>query len=168
MLFWLLKRSILGSFLVLIVAVSLSYYNEHQQKLNSEKLEAWAEANRIKLTKENSVVSEFKATFDQNEWDLLVSKLEKSRYFETLDQKYAQYNEFGFNPDNSKDFVEYWKKGYDWKKRIDEHLNQFPQYRLVHDGVTIHFVHVTTNPQSMHKRESFSLYPFIIRKTHFH
>ncbi len=43
--------------------------------------------------------------------------------------------------------VEYWKKDYQWR-RFEAHLNSFPQYRTLIDGVGIHFLHVRSKHES--------------------
>jgi pimeloyl-ACP methyl ester carboxylesterase len=49
--------------------------------------------------------------------------------------------ELGTDLDYMKSFVAHWRHRYDWRA-AEAVLNQLPQYRIVLDGLPIHFVHV--------------------------
>jgi hypothetical protein len=40
-----------------------------------------------------------------------------------------------------KNVAEYWRDGFDWR-RVEAHLNSYPQFTATIDGQRIHFVHV--------------------------
>jgi pimeloyl-ACP methyl ester carboxylesterase len=47
----------------------------------------------------------------------------------------------GSNFGYMKSLVDYWQRGYDWRRQ-EAALNRLPQYRVVVDGFHVHFVHV--------------------------
>jgi pimeloyl-ACP methyl ester carboxylesterase len=49
--------------------------------------------------------------------------------------------DYGSNLGYMKSLVEYWRRGYDWRKQ-EGALNRLPHYRVSIDGFHIHFVHV--------------------------
>lgn len=40
-----------------------------------------------------------------------------------------------------KEVCDYWANGYDWR-RVEQHINSFPQFRTRLDGLDVHFLHV--------------------------
>ena len=42
---------------------------------------------------------------------------------------------------NVKDLIDYWRKGYDWR-RFERELNSLPQFRTTIDGLAFYFIHV--------------------------
>ena len=103
------------------------------------KVEEWVEINKLSL--EDIELDEFKIDYNQTEWNNLVSKLETTRYFGSIDEKYAPLWEFGFNAEITKDLVDYWKKDFNWSKQVD-YLNTKQQYLITINGVKIHYVRV--------------------------
>jgi pimeloyl-ACP methyl ester carboxylesterase len=47
----------------------------------------------------------------------------------------------GVPPQKMRALIEYWANQYDWRK-IESHLNTFPQFRTEIDGLNFHFLHV--------------------------
>lgn len=146
MLVGLIKNTLLLSVLVLLLAVVLVFYGNFKEQRDRAKMLEWSEENKIVLTKENANLNLFKVEFDQTEWNLLLLKLNNTRYFTRLDDKYAKRHDFGFDPEYAETLVNYWKSSYDWKAKVD-YLNKYPQFKLVvNDGVTIHFLrHLSFN-----------------------
>ncbi|MFJ6852980.1 epoxide hydrolase family protein [Streptomyces sp. NPDC091271] len=55
----------------------------------------------------------------------------------------------GVRVDNARSLVEYWERGYDWR-RFESDLNRLPQFLTEIDGLDIHFIHVRSkNPDAM-------------------
>ncbi|MGP2437874.1 epoxide hydrolase family protein [Streptomyces sp. JW3] len=55
----------------------------------------------------------------------------------------------GVRVENARSLVEYWERGYDWR-RFEFELNRFPQFLTEIDGLDIHFIHVRSrNPGAM-------------------
>ncbi|MBP0456861.1 epoxide hydrolase family protein [Streptomyces montanisoli] len=55
----------------------------------------------------------------------------------------------GVRVENARALVEYWERGYDWR-RFEAELNRFPQFLTEIDGLDIHFIHVRSeNPDAM-------------------
>ncbi|MGP3750136.1 epoxide hydrolase family protein [Streptomyces sp. IBSNAI001] len=55
----------------------------------------------------------------------------------------------GARVDNVRSLVEYWERGYDWR-RFESDLNRLPQFLTEIDGLDIHFIHVRSkNPDAM-------------------
>ncbi|EWY37675.1 hypothetical protein N825_16620 [Skermanella stibiiresistens SB22] len=48
---------------------------------------------------------------------------------------------FGTDVAWMRDFVDYWRDGFDWRAQ-EARLNAFPQYKVALDGVDLHFLHV--------------------------
>ncbi|SDG20816.1 Pimeloyl-ACP methyl ester carboxylesterase [Chitinophaga filiformis] len=49
----------------------------------------------------------------------------------------------------AKALVDYWMNNYDWRK-FEAHLNRFPQFRTLIDGVGIHFIHARSpHPEAL-------------------
>lgn len=148
MLFNLLKNTAVWSVLALALAVIIVFYGDFREAKERKEVEHWAETNKIVLTSTNASLKEFKVEFDQDEWNLLLLKLNHTKYFEPLDEKYVKRYEFGFESDYARTLVDYWRTQFDWQKQI-ESLNRYPQSKLVVDnGINIHFIHYVTNPQT--------------------
>jgi pimeloyl-ACP methyl ester carboxylesterase len=57
-------------------------------------------------------------------------------------QDFANTNwAYGTNGDYLHELVDYWRKGYDWR-RHEREINAVPQFQTVIDGIPIHFQHV--------------------------
>lgn len=143
--FWRLALNtfVLGGTVVGMVVLYLKQYEKKAQE-DSNKLEEWAEQNKIVIDKQKVEPKPFKVEYDQAEWDTLMKKLELTRYFEPMDEKIVPKYEYGFDPEYSKVLVEYWKTKFDWKAQVDK-LNRFPQFKITIDDVTIHYVKYKTN-----------------------
>ena len=146
----LLKRTFRLSILVLALSVLFVVYDNYKTKEDLENLEKWAEENKIVIDKTKVQPTPFKIEYNENEWNLLKKKLELTKYFEPLDEKYVKKFEFGFDPEYAKVLVDYWKTNFNWSKQVD-HLNRFPQYRIKINDITIHYVHVITNKDKLSK-----------------
>lgn len=48
---------------------------------------------------------------------------------------------YGTDPDYLRELVNYWRDDFDWR-REEATLNAFPQYRVVLDGIALHYLHV--------------------------
>ena len=145
MLFGIIKNTIGISILILVLAIVLVFYGNFKEERDRAKMLAWSEENKIVLTKENAHLNEFHIEFDQAEWNLLLLKLNNTRYFTRLDDKYAKRHEHGFDPEYAETLVNYWRTNYDWKKQVD-YLNKYPQFKLVvNKEVTIHYLRYITN-----------------------
>ena len=48
-----------------------------------------------------------------------------------------------------RNLAEYWRNGFDWR-RVEAHLNSYPQFRTTIDGQRIHFVHVRAPGSNEH------------------
>ena len=92
--FGLIKKALIFSVFVAVAAIAFVYFNNLASLKKLEQLEQWAEENKITLDK--SQVQPFKIEFDQNEWDLLIKKLNRTRYFTALDEKYVKPFEVSF------------------------------------------------------------------------
>lgn len=132
----------LTSFLGLFGFLAFSY-DAYKTPIEIVKIEQWA--NETKINVDSKVESKpFKIEFDQKEWDNLVKKLELSRFFEPLNEKFVKKWVYGFDPEYAKEMVEYWKTKYDWKSRLNI-LNKYPQFQVKFDDVTLHYIHFVTN-----------------------
>ena len=67
----------------------------------------------------------------------LNERLSKTYFFENLGGIDWEY---GINPDYMKEFVEYWKTKFDWRKQ-ETLLNTYPHFKTKISGVEVHFVH---------------------------
>jgi pimeloyl-ACP methyl ester carboxylesterase len=80
----------------------------------------------------------FKIEIGQSILDDLQQRLKQTRW--TDEPEDAGWN-YGTNPAYLRELVEYWQTKYDWRKQ-ESMLNQFPQFKVVIDGIGIHFVYV--------------------------
>ncbi len=138
------KGLVKGSLVPLLVAVLLGVYQYYTNVTLTKSVTEWAEANKIIIEKEKIKLKQFKIEFDQSEWDFLLKKLEMSRYFKPLNEKFVARNEYGFDPEYAEELVAYWKTKFNWKSQVD-YLNKFPQFQIQINETTIHFVRVITN-----------------------
>ena len=138
------KSLFVTSAIVLVLSVLVAVYIHKKNADSIAAIQEWANANLITID-QNTEIQPFQIEFDQSEWDLLVQKLELSRYFTVLNDSNVKRSEFGFDPEYAKELVDYWKSGYSWKEKVTE-LNRFPQFKIAIDNdVTIHFVRYVTN-----------------------
>ena len=139
-----LKLAFYLSFVILAIDILLECFVHQPNTESIQHIQEWANANLITID-QNTEIQPFEIEFDQSEWDLLVQKLELSRYFTVLNDSNVKRSEFGFDPEYAKELVDYWKSGYSWKEKVTE-LNRFPQFKIAIDNdVTIHFVRYVTN-----------------------
>jgi pimeloyl-ACP methyl ester carboxylesterase len=149
-LIWWKKRAFFTVLLTLIASFVLIsgvyiYWEDMVTNESFERLDLWSQSNQIKLDKESSIRHEdFKIEYNQSEWDLLVKKLEMTRYFKALNEAYVVKNDYGFDPEYTRELVDYWKSKFDWKAQVDL-LNKYPQFKIKFQDVIIHYVRVITN-----------------------
>ncbi|MFJ8140899.1 epoxide hydrolase family protein [Streptomyces sp. NPDC096013] len=94
----------------------------------------------------SALVRPFTVSIPQSEIDDLKRRLATTRWPdpETVDD-WSQ----GVRVENARALVEYWERGYDWR-RLESELNRFPQFLTEIDGLDIHFIHVRSkNPNAM-------------------
>ena len=138
------KGFLIGSFVALVLSIAIGYYQIYKNESLTQSIIEWAETNKISIKNDKIHLKTFKIEFDQNEWDLLLKKLELTRYFKPLNNAYAARNEYGFDPEYAEELVEYWKTKFNWKSQID-YLNKYPQFKIQINDTTIHFLRVITN-----------------------
>lgn len=143
-----MRKALFTGSLILLLAVFIGVYQNYTSLKTVEKITKWAEENKLVFDKTKIKPDEFKIEYNENEWNLLKNKLELTRYFEPLDEKYVKKFEFGFDPEYAKVLVDYWKTKFDWKKQVD-YLNRFPQFRVKVNDITIHYVHFITNKDKL-------------------
>jgi pimeloyl-ACP methyl ester carboxylesterase len=83
-------------------------------------------------------IEPFKIDVPQSEIDALRTRLANTRWAPELDNLDWSY---GVNGTYLRELVTYWQDGFDWRAQ-EAHINSFPQFRAVIDGVAIHFIHV--------------------------
>ncbi len=67
----------------------------------------------------------------------LRARLKKTRWAEDFgNQQWA----YGTNFDALRELVDYWQKGFDWRRQERE-INRFAHYRTTIEGIPIHFIH---------------------------
>ena len=132
-----LKGIFISSVLVLAVAVGIVKYGHYNNSVKLTQIVEWAETNKIDV--KTSKAEPFKIQFDEAEWKKLVAKLENTRYFSLLDEKYVARQEFGFDPEYARELVDYWKSKFDWRKQVEK-LNRFNQFKININDTVIHFV----------------------------
>lgn len=141
-----LKTIFLLSIGVLVFSVSIAYYQSHCSANLAVEISQWAEKNKINVDRTKLKPESFKVEYNEKDWQLLIKKLELTRYFEALDKKLVPEFEFGFNPEYAKELVEHWKTKFDWKSQV-QLLNKYPQFKININDTTIHYVHVQINPR---------------------
>jgi hypothetical protein len=132
------------SLFVGIAAILAGYYSKIKKAKLAEDLIKYGEENKITIEKSKTKSNPFKIEFNQNEWDLLLKKLELTRYFSRLDDKSASRFELGFDPEFARELVEHWRTKFNWTERVN-YLNKFRQYKIEINGTVVHYVHVVTN-----------------------
>lgn len=132
------KGIILTSVLVLSFSVFWIRNSEYSNNIKLAQIEQWAETNKIDVSKVNA--KPFNVEFDEQEWKKLLAKLETTRYFSLLDERYVTRQDYGFDPEYARELVDYWKSKFDWRKQVEK-LNRFKQFRVNINDTVIHFVH---------------------------
>lgn len=136
-----IKSVSIVSVLVLLLAITVSVYQEYLEKSDRIIFEDWSNKNKIDAS--NLQVNEFKIEFNQADWDDLVKRLENTRYFNLLNESMVQRFEYGFDPEYAKILVNYWKKKFNWKNQVN-YLNKFKQFKVRINGVDVHFLRIKT------------------------
>jgi microsomal epoxide hydrolase len=143
--------------LILFASISVTFYLKYESEANLAEIAKWSLENEIKIDKSLIHLTDFKIEYNENEWQLLLSKLKDTKYFEPLNDKNVSPHQFGFNPKYSRELVNYWSTKFDWKKQINK-LNKYPQFKLhfKSDDITVHFMRFTN------KKESKTLTPLLM------
>lgn len=84
-------------------------------------------------------VTPFRIDVADDELADLRDRLARTRYIKPTSE--SEPWEAGMDPEYLRELVDYWKSGFDWRRR-EEWLNSFPQFLATIDGQTVHFVHV--------------------------
>ena len=137
-----LKSISTASIIILLLAITLSIYQEHTEISNRVIFEEWSKQNEIDTASIQR--TEFEIEFNQAEWNDLVKRLENTRYFNVLNESIVQRFEYGFDPDFAEKLVNHWKNDFNWKSQV-AYLNKFKQFKVVIKGVEVHFLRVKTN-----------------------
>ena len=153
---FLFKGTFYSAVFIGLFAFLLICYDQYKTPIEIRSIEKWAEENKISIDKNKVKAEPFKVEFDEKEWNILKQKLELTRVFAPINQKYHPKYEFGFDPEYAKELADYWKTNYNWQKRI-EILNRYPQYRIVINDVTIHYVHFVTNQNETSAKKKLNL-----------
>lgn len=90
-------------------------------------------------------VNPFRIDVPQTVLDDLQNRLRQTRWPDAPENIGWQY---GTDPVFLQSLVAYWQNGYDWRKQ-EAALNQFPQFTVEIDSLTIHFLHIKSkNPHA--------------------
>ncbi|MGN8038072.1 epoxide hydrolase family protein [Chitinophaga sp. 22321] len=90
-------------------------------------------------------VKPFKINVQQTVLDDLQNRLRQTRWPDAPEN--AGWN-YGTDPVFLQSLVTYWQNGYNWRKQ-ETALNQFPQFTVDIDSLTIHFLHIKSkNPNA--------------------
>ncbi|MBO9731081.1 MAG: epoxide hydrolase [Chitinophaga sp.] len=90
-------------------------------------------------------VKPFKIDVPQTVLDDLQNRLRQTRWPDAPENIGWQY---GTDPVFLQSLVSYWQNGYNWRKQ-ETALNQFPQFTVEIDSLTIHFLHIKSkNPNA--------------------
>ena len=98
-------------------------------------------------TKKNNMftVKPFTINVPQTVLDDLQTRLRQTRWPDAPENIGWKY---GTDPVFLQSLVAYWQNGYDWRKQ-EAALNQFPQFTVEIDSLTIHFLHIKSkNPNA--------------------
>ncbi len=95
---------------------------------------------------EDTSIRPFRAHIPQRDLDELKRRIRDTRW---PDRETVGDQSQGIRLEKLKPLVDYWGKGYDWRK-AEAKLNAYPQYVTRIDGVDIHFIHVRSkNPNAL-------------------
>lgn len=90
-------------------------------------------------------VKPFKINVQQSVLDDLNNRLANTRWPDAPENIGWKY---GTDPVFLKSLVAYWQNGYNWRKQ-ETNLNQYPQFTVEIDSLTIHFLHIKSkNPHA--------------------
>jgi len=91
-------------------------------------------------------VRPFTVSIPQSEIDDVKQRLARTRWPDP--ETVGDWSQ-GVRVENAKSLVDYWERGYDWR-RLESELNRHPQFLTEIDGLDIHFIHVRSkNPHAM-------------------
>lgn len=124
---------------IIALAILIQNYFLIKTQNSLKTIELLAEKSKLNFFNAND--EKFKIEYSQNDWNELLNRLNNTRYFNQLDDKYAKKFEFGFDVDYAKELVNYWKTNFNWQKQIDI-LNKFSHYKIRFDDITLHYVRV--------------------------
>ncbi|MEV2273889.1 epoxide hydrolase family protein [Nonomuraea africana] len=85
-----------------------------------------------------SALEPYKIDVPQEALDDLKDRLNKTRFFDDLDNEEEYY---GISTAYLKPLVEYWADGFDWRAQ-EQRLNTYDQYKVEIDGTPVHFYYV--------------------------
>lgn len=142
-----MSRIVKLSISMLALSIAYQLYQTFSDEATIDRIEKWADKNKLQLNASNVNVRPFSVDYNENEWIGLKKKLAHSRFFEALnDMAGVKRFEYGFDPDYAKNLVDYWMHKFDWKKQIDNVLNRHEQFIFEINGTTIHFVRILIKP----------------------
>jgi pimeloyl-ACP methyl ester carboxylesterase len=130
-----MKQTITFILLAVMLSSSLTVFSQSNNKSINPKSKAM-KAQPFKIEIPQSVLDDLKTRLKQTRW--------------TDEPENAGWN-YGTNPTYLRELVNYWQTKYDWRKH-EAQLNQFPQFKVEIDGITIHFIHVKgkgSNPKPL-------------------
>ena len=84
------------------------------------------------------MITEFKCHISQSAIDDLSSRLNQTRWPDEIKGSEWQY---GASLSYMRELVDYWINNFDWRK-VEDEINQYPNYIAEIDGTKIHFVHI--------------------------
>ena len=84
------------------------------------------------------MITEFKCHISQSAIDDLKSRLSQTRWTDEIKRSYWQ---FGASLSYIRELADYWLNYFDWRK-IEDEINQYPNYIAEIDGIQIHFLHI--------------------------
>jgi pimeloyl-ACP methyl ester carboxylesterase len=87
------------------------------------------------------MITEFKCHISQSAIDNLRSRLRQTRWTDEITRSNWQY---GASLSYIKELADYWLNMFDWRK-VEDEINQYPNYIAEVDGTKIHFLHVKGN-----------------------
>ncbi len=84
------------------------------------------------------MITEFKCQISQSAIDDLKFRISQTRWTDEIKGSSWQY---GANLSYIKELADYWVDKFDWRK-VENEINQYPNYIVEIDGVKIHFLHI--------------------------
>jgi pimeloyl-ACP methyl ester carboxylesterase len=84
------------------------------------------------------MITEFKCHIPQSAIDDLRSRLRQTRWTDEIKGSDWQY---GASLSYTRELADYWLNKFDWRK-VEDEINQYPNYIAEIDGVKIHFLHI--------------------------
>lgn len=84
------------------------------------------------------MISEFKCHIEESSIDDLKSRIKQCRWTDEIKGSGWQY---GAGLSYTRELARYWVNRFDWRK-VEDEINQYPNYIAEMDGTKIHFLHV--------------------------